>query len=63
MHFPIRSLRRVRPLLPLAAAALLVALPASLALGAEGEAAAGQTESMLHWIARCSGVIGVVILI
>lgn len=62
MHFPTSRLRCGRALLLVAAVTLLVALPATLALAADGDPAQSQ-ESMLHWIARCSGVIGVVILI
>jgi len=53
-----------RPLALFAVAVLVLSLQSGVALGAEGDAAtATQGESYLHWVARCSGAIGVVILI
>ncbi len=64
MQFLPGRYRSWRPFLLAAAAMAVVLLPATLALAAEGEAVSTPTgESYLHWVARCSGAIGVVILL
>ncbi|HEY1602125.1 MAG TPA: MotA/TolQ/ExbB proton channel family protein [Pirellulales bacterium] len=53
-----------RPLLTVLATALVVAVSASFAAAAEGEPTASpQGESLLWWVARCSGWIGAGILL
>jgi biopolymer transport protein ExbB len=64
VHSWFGRLRRLRPLLAVAVALVLVSFFATAAFAADGEQAAPeQGESYLIWVARNSGVIGVVILI
>lgn len=63
MHSALDGMRRLRPLVVLLAAIVLVAASASVALAADEPQASPQGESMLVWIAKTSGVIGVVILL
>jgi len=63
VHFPICRMRCGRRLIVIAAAVAFATLQTAVALGAEPEAAPAQQESMLVWIAKSSGVIGVVILL